>query len=152
MEETMGSQRQSIYVPERLRPVLDVEAGAGLSARVAAILDRYGWIMRDCPPMTRAEWLLVLDACNGWASWSEAGETLMVGLAQEVADHAALNSAGNKWGLSEAQVRSLVGRLNTLLPVEKLAVVERVERFWRRSQMGADDAMREAGIVPVGSP
>jgi hypothetical protein len=145
------SDRVSIYLPEHLRGVVDLVSGdPGLSARIASILDRYRHLVRvSRPALTRAEWCLVLDGCSGWATPQEPAELLLSGLALEVQDHIRLNDAGEKWGLTTAQCDALLGRLIALRPVETLAVMELVERFWRRSGLETDEAMREAGIVPT---
>lgn len=147
----MPSERLSIYIPERLLPAIGPQLAdrEGLSSRIAAIIDRYEQIVQtSCPPLTRAEWHLLLDACNGWASWSEAGETLMTGLALEVADHVRLNDAASKWGLTPEQAANLVARLCSSA-AETMAVLERVERFWRAHELPTDEAMSVAGIVPT---
>jgi len=147
------TQRTRIWLPDHLRAALDIPEGeSGLSARLAAIVDRYQWLTADCPPMLLAEWMVLLDACNGWASWAEAGETLMVGLAHEVHDAIGLNGLGAKWGLTAEQGRQLVDRLRNLPPVDLLAVVERVERFWRRATWPTDAALMASGIHPVDAP
>jgi len=145
------SERLSIYLPDRLRRIIDIDAEQtpGLSNRIAAIVDRYGVIITECPAFRRSEWLLMLDACNGWASWSEAGETLMVGLAAEVEDHIRLNDAGAHWQINSADCQVLVARLAGLSRAETMAVLERIERFWRRPAADADAAMQEAGICPA---
>jgi len=144
----MTSDRVSLYIPDRLAPILDLQAerGESLSGRLAAIVDRYGWIVRDDPPaFPRNEWCLILDACNGWASWAEAGETLMGGVAANVADHAALNAADEKWHLSRDEVRDLVARLNGLSRAQTCQVIECIERFWRRCELPTYEALAAAG-------
>jgi len=150
----MASQRLSIYVPDHLWSAIDLpdrdQRREGLSARIAAIVDRYELIVqRSCPQFRRAEWMVLLDACNGWAAWSEAGHSLMVGLAHEVADYCRLSPPTEKWEIPVARQEALVQRLASLAPHELMAVLERVERFWRRSQMDTDQAMAEAGIEPT---
>lgn len=146
-----GSKKQSIYIPDHLRPVIDLHAEQppGLSNRIAAIIDRYGHLTGQCPQFSRAEWCLILDACNGWPSWSEAGEMLMTGVGAEVADHIDLHKAGEKWGLTSEQCRSLVERVAALDAVGVMSLVERIERFWRRSGMETDAALKAAGIEPT---
>lgn len=147
-ETDMGSTRSSVYIPTRLRELLDLDSQVeGLSGRLAAICDRYSVLVAECPRLSRAEWMVLLDVCNGWASWSAAGETLMGGLAIEVADGCRLNGTHDKWGLTREQADELVGRLHAMGRLETIATIERVERFWRRSQMGTEEAMRAAGIV-----
>lgn len=149
MEDTVGSSRHTIYIPQHLMPILDLGAGNGLRQRIAAIIDRYGHIVdQHCPSFSRAEWMLVLDACNGWESWSQAGQTLMTGIALEVYDHARINGAGEKWSLSERQVADLVARLRELPAAETMAVIERIERFWRRYTLPTGEALAAAGIRP----
>jgi len=142
------SERVSIYLPDRLRAVLDVPEGKqGLSARIAAVIDRYQYVtQRAAPALSRAEWCLVLDACNGWAAWAEAGETLMTGLAAEVEDHVRTTAAHQKWGLTAEQCADLVRRLRDTDGAGTMAVIERVERFWRRPDLHTDAAMAAAGI------
>lgn len=146
----MAAERLSIYLPERLRAVLDLQDGhEGLSNRIAAVLDRYSVVVAShCPALTRAEWCCVLDACNGWASWNEAGETLMTSIAVEVEDGIHLNGLAEKWGLTEQQGNGLVAKLQMMRPAELMAVLERIEKFWRRSSETTDGAMAAAGIVP----
>lgn len=156
------SERRSIYIPRHLIGVLDLRDEDGdmpdLSGRVAAILDRYAHLTlrpEVVPDLAEAEWSLILDACNGWASWAswaEASETLMTGLALEVADHVRLNDAGEKWGLGEEACEALVRRLTELAPAATLAVVERVERFWRRSGWPHDAGFVAARIHPTDRP
>jgi hypothetical protein len=145
----------SIYLPDHLSAALDKPESGEFAAsnRIAAIIDRYHAIVSSpthCPAISSAGWCLILDACNGWASWAEAGTTLMCGIAANVEDHAKFNAAGEKWELSEAQVAALVARLNDLTPAETMSIIERIERFWRRSGMYTDSAMAASGIVPVG--
>jgi len=144
--------KRTIYIPDHLRDVLDIgddEQMPGLSARLAAIVDRYGRLVADCPPLSRAQWCLILDACNGWATPMEPGETLLTGLPLEVADHVKLNNAGEKWNLSAAECERLVNRLAELTITEAVSIVERVERFWRRPAMDTDIALAASGIVPT---
>jgi len=147
------TERRSIYVPDHLWDFLDLPAdGDGLSSRVAAIVDRYRqivWAPGACERWTRPEWLLVLDACNGWASWAEAGETLMTSIWAEVADHVRLNDAAAKWGLSAEQAEALAADLRSLTAAGTMAVLERVERFWRRADLPTAEAMAAARIRPT---
>jgi hypothetical protein len=134
------ANRTSIYIPDHLRRIIDQEAnqdgGESLSGRLASIVDRFGLICdRHTPAFSRAEWCLMLDACNGWASWSQAGQTLMLGVAAEVAD--------------AVRCAALVGGLRAMTVAETIATVERIERFWRRGALPTDAAMAGAGIVPI---
>jgi len=136
-----------------MRPILDLREGEedneGMSQRIAAIIDRYSQVIaRSCPAFTRGEWCCILDACNGWVNWAEAGETLMLGIAAEVSDAIELNGLNEKWDLSAEQGRDLVKRLGALSSAETMAVIERIERFWRRCDLDTDEAMSAAGIVP----
>lgn len=147
----MPSDRISLRIPDHLRQVADLDAGdlASPSARIAGILDRYGLLMaRSTPQLTRAEWCLILDAINGWASAYEPAELAASGIAAEVADHVKLNGADDKWGLSRAQAMGLAHRIHEMHPAEQLAIVDRAERFWRRCQLDTDEAMTAAGIHP----
>ena len=142
------SQRISVYIPDHLGGVLDV-LGNSMTARIVAIIDRYGCMIQAARvQFSRAEWMLILDACNGWHTLTEPGETLTNGLALAVADHARLNDVAAKWTLSNDQVRELVARLQSLSIPETITIVEAVERFWRRHHQLSDEAMEQAGIAP----
>lgn len=144
----MTSKRVSVYVPDRLLPILG--EGDSMSCRLAAVVDRYSVVVdQHTPELTRSEWCMILDACNGWATWSEAGETLMGGIALEVHDAFVVSMTADKWGMSQEQAIALVERLRGLTAAETIAVVERIERFWRRADLDTDAAMADAGIVPT---
>jgi len=146
----MTSTRSSIYIPDKIRKHLDLDLCDSLSNRMAAICDRYAWLLMDQQPKFRkSEWLLILAACNGWATWAEAGESLMLGLASEVHDHISLNRGHEQWDLTEQQGYDVARRLAEMPAIQRISVVELVERFWRRHQMATDEAMQAAGIVPV---
>jgi len=148
----MPSDRKSIYLPDKFDDLLDLrdDSGGGISQRIAAILDRYGVICReDCPTLSRGEWGCVLEACSGWASWAEAGQTLQAGIALEVHDYWLIDewlTEQNQWDLTRDQVEALVTRLRDCTRAQTMAIVERIERFWRRAQMPTEDAYREAWI------
>ncbi len=144
-----------IYLPDHARQAIDLDAPQPppVSRRLTAVCDRYEYLVRwECPAFSRAEWSLMLDACNGWASWSEAGETLMVGIAAEIEDHIRLNQADEHWGLTAEQAGGLVRRLRSLSAVETMAVLERIERFWRRCDAETGAAMMGAWIHPSDAP
>ena len=144
------SKRSYIFIPDVLRGLLDLHISDSPSNRVCAILDRYEVLLRgQQPSFARYEWMLILAACNGWATWAEAGESLMIGLAVEVADHVRMNRGHEQWDLTEEQGLDVARRLAEMPAIQRIAVVELVERFWRRHELPTDEAMKAAGIVPV---
>jgi hypothetical protein len=143
--EIMPAERISIYLPDRLRAIVDA-VGNTPSARIAAIVDRYGFVMRVArPTLLRNEWLAIFDVCNGWASWAETGETLMLGLSANVEDAIEMEGLAEKWQLPD-KGRQLVQRLRALTPVEQIAVVECAERFWQMRDLNTDEALRSLEI------
>ncbi len=148
----MTSERVSLYIPDQLADVLDAreDKGESLSCRIAAIIDRYGLLVRHHrPQLTRAEWCLILDACNGWGLTPEPAELHVQGIALNVHDDDRLNGGGAKWGLTREQVDDLVRRLDAMNTAERIALVECIGRFWRRAPLPTTRAMREAGIEPT---
>lgn len=164
----MSSSRHSIYIPDHLRPAIDLEGSdESLSGRLATILDRYLQIVRrQCPRLSRAEWMVILDVCNGTMFGSGVpGETILAGLrgatvapdgrihgeatttlALEVADGCDYHSTHAKWGLDRGQADDLIARLGRLTIAEQVAVIERIERFWRRAELQTDAAVAQAWI------
>ncbi len=128
---------------------LDQDEPDGLSARINAIADRYAYLLSliTPPAFSRAEWLLMADACSGWASAQEPAETLVGAVAAEVEDSLPDGLSG-KWGLTDVQARALCRRLKALSPAENIWLVEKIERFRRHSGLSHDEAMQAAGIVP----
>lgn len=150
------AKKSSIYIPDRLDAVLGPcgeTTGMSLSGRIAAIVDRYGEIIRrHRPQLTRAEWMLLMDALNGWASWAEAGRTLMIGIALEVEDAIAMHRLDAKWGLAPQQAQELVRRLRELSFAEAISVIDAAEMFWAHADLDADAALAKAGVRPSDAP
>lgn len=153
----MPANRVTIYLPDHVRAALGPcgeDSGVSLSGRVATIVLRYQEaVRRSRPRLSRAEWMLILDALNGVGRLAEERpEAAVAGLALEVYDHLRLNDAARKWSLTPAQATGLVDRLRALSYVEALSIVEAAEQFWTHHELETDAAIAAAGIVPSDPP
>lgn len=79
---------------------------------------------RLAPTFSDAEWMLLRDACNG-TLWETSTIRL---LWAEVADAIDLAGLATKWGVDDP--RPFMARLRALTPLQSLAVVDAIERWW----------------------
>jgi hypothetical protein len=102
------------------------------SGAIASVnLGRYFWLLgQSLPDFSEAEWNLLRDACNGWATTSEPPEILVQGLKLQVADVIANDFLDSKWQVDKDM---LAEKLHKLTPLQAIAVVESIERWWARS-------------------
>jgi hypothetical protein len=139
--------KMSIYAGPPLLAALDESDRTGChgnrSSRINSIAERYLHIVdRDCPALSEAQWCAICDALNGY--WIDAGDIgLGVRLAwAEVEDADRLNGLGKKWGIDAT---ALARRLRDGTAGEQVAIAEVVQRFWRRSELPAKEALIAAG-------
>lgn len=96
---------------------------------VSINLERYFWLLDATKiPFSEAQWNLLRDACNGWATTMEAPETLAQGLAIQVEDSIDFNQLDQKWRVDG---KELVNALKVLKPIQSIAVIEAIECYWR---------------------
>ncbi|WP_406850122.1 hypothetical protein [Chromobacterium phragmitis] len=118
------AEKKSIYIGARLA---DAIGGGPLSERVNSIGDRYSVAMADLlsqvlPRLDDANRRQIRVACTGWASHGQPAETLIGGIAAEVAD------AADGGDLDGEDVRDTLAKLDALSPAQELALIEWVER------------------------
>jgi len=118
----------------RLADDLAARAGAGaLGGIVQRDLGRYYHAIDEALAgirarlgLTRPEAMLIVAACNG-VLWTETTAGLVW---SRVADAIALQPLDHA---PAARGEQLVARLRALAPFERLALVDAIERFWRRA-------------------
>ena len=89
-----------------------------------------------------AEASAIVDACNGtfWDSFS-----LFDGLALGLEDAISGDQLDQKWGIDGER---LLAKLRALEPVQHLAIVDAIERFWVADlNREREDILREVGLV-----
>ena len=89
-----------------------------------------------------AEASAIVDACNGtlWDSFSLFG-----GLALGLEDAISGDQLDAKWGIDGER---LLAKLRALEPVQHLAIVDAIERFWDADlSRDREDILREVGLV-----
>ena len=91
---------------------------------------------------SNAEASAIVDACNGtiWDTFS-----LFDGLALSIEDAISLEQIDVKWGIDGER---LLAKVRALEPVQHLAIVDAIERFWIAGH-GTDreDILRQVGLV-----
>ena len=90
-------------------------------------LSRYLFLVSKAPDFSQAEWDLMRDACNGWATTNEQPQTLAEGLLQKVHCSIFYGQLAAKWNVNAAD---LLARLDCLKPVEAIAIIHAIEKFW----------------------
>lgn len=126
---------------------LDSRTGEGGSRSETArqIIARYAAMCaRELPELSIAEWNLCRDALNG--AWLLDDQAVRF-LEHEIADACKLNRLDVKWsewavnnGHAGIDAADLVARLATLGYASRLALVDSVERWWRRENSTTEDA------------
>ena len=101
---------------------------------VNTALSRYLHLVAIAPDFSESEWNLLYDACNGWATQMEPPDVLAQGLVLQVQDAIGFECLGEKWGVDTDR---LIARLNTLSPVEAIAVIHKIERWWSKAEGGS---------------
>lgn len=131
--------------PAKLSLTIDPEVIRHLDLRgeerspvVSRDLERYYRLLAETRPTLRerfspAEISLVIDACNGWATWMEPFDLLRL-IWANVEDSIRLDGLDQKWEIPDPP--GLVQRLKSLSPVEVLALCDAVERFWHAVGQG----------------
>ena len=98
----------------------------GASANIS--ISRYFWLLDSAlPEFSELEWSLMRDACNGWATSLESPDLLVQGLRLQIEDSIELESLDKKWGVDG---NALLKRMELLNPVETLAVIHSIEKWW----------------------
>lgn len=145
------SAKTSIYLSDPLLRAIGPYGGPdgpSLSGRLATIGERYSEILeRARPQFTRAEWCVILDVNNGHFEGLGAaglGTLMWANVADAVED-----GIGQKWGLTDDQVRALAARMRAMPQAAMVSVCEACEQFWLRSALPTDEAMAAAGIKPA---
>lgn len=89
-----------------------------------------------------AEASAIVDACNG-TFWDVA--SLFDGLALGLEDAISGDQLDEKWGIDGEQ---LLAKLRALEPVQHLAIVDAIERFWVSDKSrDREEILREVGLV-----
>lgn len=89
-----------------------------------------------------AEASAIVDACNG-TFWDSSN--LFDGLALGLEDAISGDQLDQKWGIDGER---LLAKLRALEPVQHLAIVDAIERFWNADRSrDREDILREVGLV-----
>jgi hypothetical protein len=83
------------------------------------------------PNFSEAEWNLMRDACNSWASIAEPPEIASQGLPLQIADAIEFERLDVKWQVGK---QSLIAKLRALTPLQAIATLDAIERYWRVDQ------------------
>ena len=134
--------RLSIYAGTPLQRVLEGHED-NRSGRLNTVAERYAYIVsRDCPALTEAAWCAICDALNGyWLKGSDSDSGVRLAWA-EIEDADRLNGLGDKWDID---ARALAKMLRNCSAGQQVAVAEVVQRFWRHTDLPADEALLLAG-------
>lgn len=140
-------KRTSIYLGPRLGALIEMHRSDSRS--VSSLLDtvagRYHYlVVKKLPALSEPEWALIFDALNG--VWHDQPQLAVSGLAHGIADAIAMDGLGDKW---DVDGDTLVGRIEGMDAVEKLAVIDAAERWWSSDRLGAD-SFRDALAKVVG--
>jgi hypothetical protein len=138
-------QVQFRAMPELLRQ-LETRVGTSYADSTADVARRdleryYALLARVRPIFSMNEAMMMADAANG-TLWDEFSAQL---LWAEISD-AAEEGLAEKWGV-EAHI--LVGRLKMATPLERMAIVDALERAWSHREGWQLNDMRER-LVEVG--
>jgi hypothetical protein len=145
----MAERRLSIYSGPPIEAALSAigeDYTENKSGRLNTVCERYMAMVADefgRLELSRAEWCAVLDANNGVSvSYGEPAGITATGIWANVHDSPGL---GEKWKIDQT---SLVQKLQRMDRSTLLAVQEACDRFWSRSEMPTEKALKAAGIVP----
>lgn len=120
------AKRTSTYLTDRTLQIAG--DGDSLSGALNRIVDRYGEICRRTrveDRFTPAELDALRSVVNGWLA--EPAATIAGGLALELED--AGPEIGDQFGIDRA---ALLGKLRALTFAEEVALVDAIERYWRK--------------------
>ena len=133
--------RLSIYAGPPLQRVLEGHDD-NRSGRLNTVAERYAYVVaRDCPALPEAAWCAICEALNGY--WLTGADSAGVRLAWAELDSAdRLSGLGDKWGVD---IAALVKMLRDGTAGQQVAVAEVVQRFWRHTDLPADEALLLAG-------
>lgn len=140
----------SIYAGPPLQAALDCLGetyAENRSGRLNTVCERYLAMVTDelaRIDLTRAEWCAIMDANNGVEQYT--GNPFGGGLLIWANVHDTIG-LGEKWEVDQA---ALVRKLQQLPKSTLTAIQEVADRFWSRSGMRTDEALRAAGVVRVG--
>ena len=114
----------------RLRSGVYEQLAAANGATESKSLDRYFWLLETAmPKLSEAEFNLLCDACNGWASSYEPPEVVAQGLVMQIEDAINYEQLAQKWAVDGT---ALIAQLQTLSALETLALVEAIEKYWSK--------------------
>lgn len=120
------AKRTSTYLTDRTLQVAG--DGDSLSGALNRIVDRYGEICRRLRVEDRfssAELDVLRAVANGWLA--EPAATIAGGLALEVAD-----TESEEFEAFDVDRAALLSKLNDLNFAEEVALVDGIERYWRK--------------------
>ena len=128
--------RLSIYAGPPLQRVLEGHDD-NRSGRLNTVAERYAYIVsRDCPALPEAAWCAICEALMG-----DSGVGVHLAWAElDSADR--LSGLGDKW---DVDIAALVKMLRDGTAGQQVAVAEVVQRFWRHTDLPADEALLLAG-------
>jgi hypothetical protein len=103
------------------------------SVALNRLVERYLWLMDVHLPLFNNEqtWCAILDAYNGWTEHS-LSEIETLSPINALLDHLGLESE-NDLAAAEKTTGIEFAKIAALTPVERMAVIEAVERFWGRA-------------------
>lgn len=96
--------------------------------------------------LSAEESALICDALNGY--WASDPALAMRAWWADVEDHIALNDAAEKWGVLQPAV--LVAKLRALSPGASMAVLDAVERWWKRDRSTGEsipESLHAVGLI-----
>ena len=128
--------RLSIYAGPPLQRVLEGHDD-NRSRRINSVAERYAYVVaRDCPALPEAAWCAICEALMG-----DSGVGVHLAWAElDSADR--LSGLGDKW---DVDIAALVKMLRDGTAGQQVAVAEVVQRFWRHTDLPADEALLLAG-------
>lgn len=135
--------------------------GTGASSICRRDLDRYYTVLRDsrrqlAGVITREEWCLIMDACNGLLvmdaaayqlTWAEVADAIHLARQKSERHGLADSTYEAKWGLTTEAADDLVRRLRAMSPGHAMAVVDAIEQFWARCAEDPDATLLDLGLI-----
>jgi len=140
------AKRQSIYVPDDIKAILDSFGENSVSGAIARLVERYDKITRDeTPELSGPEWSAVCDILNGCGSLLSSGGHDHAPMAWASIMDAQQDGTGEKWGIDCVV---LAQKVRCLSLAGRLAVWDVAARFWaspRLNDLATLDLLLESG-------
>jgi hypothetical protein len=133
----MAAKKTSVYLIGRTLAVTG--QGKSLSGRLNQIVARYEELIRlAMPDFGRSEWLAIFESCRWSIMDPYDDDDLGNQIALIWASIAGSRRVAKKWhidalGLSE--------RIDALADIQKIAVIEAIQKFWEHGEKSVDEAL-----------